>query len=562
MSNIKIKTQIIDFYKIIYCKFIRLLTSKQINYENEFYPPPIFFKIVSVLFLFSLFLVSCEKDELGTKDDTNGNQLIEKFRNDFDSKQFAEKLRYKYQVDWSKPVKQYSEQLQASFYEFPIIYADAYNPDVFNEQIKRDFYEKYKVVAIEKKEGNFEFCIAKYFLKNTERNTNISSKMLSLTVNKGYEGTVHLYDKDANLIFAKHVNSTNETNKFYSINKKSKESTQAKWIKVCKTVTIYHCTDWFRVYYDAYGNIIQSIYLYTTINSTTTSKECHDEWSPDPIIPKTPCTPSECNGVYYAYDPGIACPQGYKDDGFGNCEAMPTLQVADDLDVIIIDDSFANNPCLMGVYDKLGGSTTFQKYLTRFDGDFSVANLKLSVGINPNHPLANAVTTGPQHYLIETMFNPNNLSRPQLDIARTFIHEMLHAEIFRKLLSVAGQKDIPWTADFINSIKDDYPGIADYYIRYKFNIPQGQLPSDAQHELMSTNYRNIIIQVMQQFDSTQSADVYNALSWIGLMGSGHISGTTGLPINPTIAWKNLPQTERLEILAIWNNFKDTNTPCQ
>ena len=229
---------------------------------------------------------------------------------------------------------------------------------------------------------------------------------------------------------------------------------------------------------------------------------------------------------------------------------------------VIIDSALKNNPCLYGVYTQLGKAPTFQNYLQNFDGNFSIANLRLNLGIDPDYPNANAVTTEPQNYLVNIMFNPTKLNRPQLDVARTFIHELIHAEIFRKLLSLAGQPNIPWTVTFINSIKNDYPGLYDYYMRYKFNIAPGQQITDAQHELMAQHYRDIIIQVMQEFDNSYTPEVYDALSWSGLMGSLPLNQTTGLGINPTKAWENLSQTERLQIISIKNTFFSANQPCQ
>jgi hypothetical protein len=46
------------------------------------------------------------------------------------------------------------------------------------------------------------------------------------------------------------------------------------------------------------------------------------------------------------------------------------------------------------------------------------------------------------------------------------------------------------------------------------------------------------------------------------MGDGDIDYSTGLPPNPTVAWQNVNQTERLQILSISNNFVLNGTPCR
>lgn len=229
---------------------------------------------------------------------------------------------------------------------------------------------------------------------------------------------------------------------------------------------------------------------------------------------------------------------------------------------VIVDKSLKDNPCLNGVYTKLGKAPIFQSYLKKFDRNFSVANLNLSVGVDPNYPNASAVTYEPINSVIEIKFNPNFLNSPPLNIARTFFHEILHAEMYRKLLSLSPGGNITWSASFIESIKDDYPGITDYYTRYLYNVPAGQSPSNAQHELMAQHSRDIIIKVLKQYDNTQTEEVYNALAWIGLMGTGNINNTTGLPPQPTVAWGNVAPAMRLQILATFYNFYNTNPPCQ
>ena len=235
----------------------------------------------------------------------------------------------------------------------------------------------------------------------------------------------------------------------------------------------------------------------------------------------------------------------------------PDVTIEDVKDIVykvIVDPSFKNNPCLYGVYKQLGQAPTFQNYLQKFDGNFSVANLNLKAsGTLPNN--INAETSPPSNYLITITFNENNLNRPALSIARTFIHEMIHAEIFRKLLECANlpnlnlsnYTDSQWK-NFIINLKGDYPGLYDYYLRYFFNVPAGQTISDEQHQLMAQHYRGIIIQVLKEYDSSLTDNQYNALSWEGLKG--------------TVAWNKLSPTEKTNINTIITNFNNSNTNCK
>ena len=215
--------------------------------------------------------------------------------------------------------------------------------------------------------------------------------------------------------------------------------------------------------------------------------------------------------------------------------------------------------------------SAFANYLNNFDGDMSVANLKLTSSTTlPSD--TNAETSVPENYLITITFNENNLDRPSLSVARTFIHEIIHAEIFRKLLSVGQQSNLQFTRwyaqdpqiwyNFLIDLKDNFEGLYDYYMRLKWNVPPGKSPSNVQHNLMSTHYRDIIKQTLKEFDNSQTEAVYDALSWTGLMGTGTFNASTGLFSKSTVAWSNLTQTQRLNIINTRNNFNNNNPNCQ
>lgn len=67
---------------------------------------------------------------------------------------------------------------------------------------------------------------------------------------------------------------------------------------------------------------------------------------------------------------------------------------------------------------------------------------------------------------------------------------------------------------------------------------------------------------MREFDGSFSDDVYEALTWSGLMGDGDINFSTGLAEDPTVAWENKTQQERLNIINSILDFHDNNPNCQ
>lgn len=218
----------------------------------------------------------------------------------------------------------------------------------------------------------------------------------------------------------------------------------------------------------------------------------------------------------------------------------------DEMDIILIDDDFGANPCLSNVYEEMGKSETLHNYLQNFDDEFSVAHLRLSVenGL-PNN--ANASTSAPNNYVITITFNADNLNRPSLSVARTLIHEMIHAEIFRKLLSIVQEPSIVFTWEQIDQIKEDFPGLYDYYMRYEWGEDLSATLTDTQHELMAEHYRGIIVQTLKEYDDTYADEVYEALAWVGLKN--------------THAWNELSEEEQNNINSTISSFNSSNPDC-
>ncbi|WP_139225557.1 hypothetical protein [Flavobacterium succinicans] len=224
----------------------------------------------------------------------------------------------------------------------------------------------------------------------------------------------------------------------------------------------------------------------------------------------------------------VSCGPGYIQDEYGNC-------VVDDQ---IIVELTGKVKC---IYDKLMNSNSgFKNAIQKFDGEFPVSHLKfINTTSLPNN--INATTHPPLNYLITIEVNDNNLSRPNLSIARTLIHETIHAEMFRKILSILenggdlnGLTIDEWNQKLSNG---DYLGIYDYYSRFGIN--------GMQHKQMAAHYRTTISDYLKEFQPGLSESIYASLAWEGLKG--------------TTSWNLLPLSEKNAINVIIANFEQAGS---
>lgn len=78
---------------------------------------------------------------------------------------------------------------------------------------------------------------------------------------------------------------------------------------------------------------------------------------------------------------------------------------------------------------------------------------------------------------------------------------------------------------------------------------------------MADWYRQTIEDALRQYNSSFPDDVYEALAWEGLIGTGDVDPNTGLTVNPTDAWQNKSNAERLSIINTVTNFRNSHPKC-
>ncbi len=215
---------------------------------------------------------------------------------------------------------------------------------------------------------------------------------------------------------------------------------------------------------------------------------------------------------------------------------MPTLLPEDE---IFTDPSFVGTKADCICERLLASSEGFKGMIQKFDGEFSVSNIKFSLEDNlPN--TTNGETSVISPGLIGISLNQNILGgRTNLGVARTLIHETIHAEMYRKVLSMGGQVSI-----------NDFPGIYDYYRRYAKNW---------QHEQMAAYYVDVIGEMLQDFDNySQNYQFYEDFAWVGLY---YFNDNNAGPGNHTYAqaWNDLQESEQNRIKIVMTNGENNGS---
>ena len=212
--------------------------------------------------------------------------------------------------------------------------------------------------------------------------------------------------------------------------------------------------------------------------------------------------------------------------------------------------TFKNNTKASGIYDKLTNTATFSNITNRFEGSKPIFHLYLDVenlGSGANAQTSPS-TLSKYPFSVSITMDTDYLSKASdISIARTFLHESLHARLFEQIQSVGGKISMK-----------SFPGIYDYYSRHKDSTMGWQ------HELMAEHLRTEIISGLIEFDALNnvtdrsgsilvndnvidytSDEFYVAMSWAGL--------------HDTTAWNNLDDDKRALYTSIINNEANANT---
>ena len=274
------------------------------------------------------------------------------------------------------------------------------------------------------------------------------------------------------------------------------------------------CIDWYWVY-SSNGVVVFEVYSHTT------------------------CGSASCDSARSA-NAQDAC----LDDGIG--------AGGDGEEVQIIKDPSFKETVADCIYEKLLSINGFKDLASKFEGLGTEFDVLLKIGTTQS-VTANGQTwyKGPNQ-AIEITFNKDRINRSTLEVARTIVHEMIHAEMFRAL-NTQGLADSDlsfketfeeYTRQFFGDEDIHHSYMADYWVDKMADLLELIHP-----QLGKSSFENYM-NYSEGYPNGVPKDFYKAIAWEGLMDED-VRG-----------WVNKDSIEKVEILKHINNAIMGTKLCQ
>lgn len=210
------------------------------------------------------------------------------------------------------------------------------------------------------------------------------------------------------------------------------------------------------------------------------------------------------------------------------------------------------------IYEQIEDINGFRNILNAFQSPQSPAQVIFELenflnDVNPDNDDAFAETIPPDsNDLIKIKLNSaNNFfgvdGQPNLLVAQTIFHELLHAEFFRELVEAVGAGNytqVTYDELFQALTNGNLFTLYDHIRRY----------NDWSHNFMANYFRETIARVTQEYDTgiavpnnQQPAQLYLDLAWKGLRIDGEVQ-----------AWDDLAPAQQQAIDNVINNYTQNN----
>ncbi|MDY3033874.1 MAG: hypothetical protein SOR65_08175 [Odoribacter sp.] len=203
-------------------------------------------------------------------------------------------------------------------------------------------------------------------------------------------------------------------------------------------------------------------------------------------------------------------------------------------------------------------SSVFNIMLQKFMHERSVVHLKWQYSDTLSSDIAGMLLDTLADYNLIILLNEQLLKHhPPLCVAKTMIHELIHADILLKMLSLEKSRPANMgTGEFENLKlalkKQHYPTLYYYYNEYLYS-------ATSQHAYMSDYWVDIIKTALKQFKPEVDEKICEAVAWQGLKFMQVYDKDSGKNYQkPTPGWERLGEQKQKEIDDIFRDYLRQN----
>tara|TARA_B110001450_G_scaffold103304_1_gene97813 strand:+ start:436 stop:2022 length:1587 start_codon:yes stop_codon:yes gene_type:complete len=499
-----------------------------------------------LFFGISLLLWNCQTENEVIEN--NEPTLLEKLQNNFNLENFKEALPYDFEVNWNNTLKQYSQELETSYYEFPITYTSKFNPDEIIKSQKSKYNISYKILITENEKQEYKYYVVKFYNENSKSTSHLEKNFAG---SSDFSGFIHLLNKSGDIVFAKKFEGgIEDSKKFYNKEFKEKrnkdENLYARVDETCTTVTTHSWTD----NYVRWGNETP-ILVSSTYNGSTTTESCESYWLPDLNIfggggsglyikSSSGGIYNDCNTPSCRYeirDLALECGQGYVYDNI--TEKCVPVQIK-------LDSTFENSVANCA-YKLLKDNKQFNKILDKLIPKNSKYHVTFKVGNavgNAGHASATYSPTGNITVVInKDLVDTGNI----VSIAETILHESVHARLFELVKSIGGLNKLN---EFANE-DSEIGKLAACYNKYR--------KKELQHEFIWSNYVSEIAKGTEAIHKLfpENYDRFHdyMLGTDGYTKESFYQSVAKAGLNKTSYFKSLSSTEQETLTIMYGKLK-------
>ena len=466
-----------------------------------------------------LTLTNCEKedlvqDESSVKLSQKKDSNIDRIQKNFSLKNYQDNfVKENLQVKWNQ-FDFYTGSHNSTIYEF----VTNLNSKISPTKGKKSFFSKYKVQVIIDTEGNLSYTIIKYL-------SNEKEPLKKITINSlnGFSGTISYFNNNGEVLKLQGYSKGTFVEEFDKQSNKNISAREAPiesgtWVPM----TIERWTDWYQNFLGG------SAMFYSHSSDYTVSVE----W----VYIETGGS-GYSNTIYHSHT----------DAPHGSGTYPDPDSIDNHAEEILIENL---DPCSKSIFILIQNGNSLRDIINQFAGEDSQFSWTIETNDGSSFENQNNLAetnwsnaTG-NEYLTEIKSSYIN-SATRLSIARTIIHEAIHAYILSFLDSG------------VSSFTTIFPELWNDLVSRKYGDPN--TPSGwnlYHHQEMARNYVNTISDALANWDGNQhNSQYYTDLAWGGLIETQIFNETSDLTDSDRI---RIAESNKAEDL---NNSTALGTPC-